>query len=98
MVTRKEIKSPKQRILTVCVQMFLEKGFKATTMLDIIREADVSSGTFQNIFRTKDGVLTELIDIISSGSSAKPQAACNCRRTPFCFMRLRLPFSLPSLS
>ena len=30
-------------------------------MLDLIREADVSSGTFQNIFRTKDGALMELI-------------------------------------
>lgn len=64
MVTRTEVKDPKQRILTVCVRMFVEKGFKNTTMLDIIREADVSSGTFQNIFRTKDGVLKELIDIM----------------------------------
>ena len=64
MVTRKEIKDPKQRILTVCVQMFIEKGFRATTMLDIIREADVSSGTFQNIFRTKDGVLNELANVM----------------------------------
>lgn len=64
MVTREEIKSPKQRILTVCVQMFIEKGFKSTTMLDIIREADVSAGTFQNIFRTKDGVLMELVNIM----------------------------------
>lgn len=61
MVTRNEVKDPKKRILMVCVQMFIEKGFKATTMLDIIREADVSSGTFQNIFKTKDGVLFELI-------------------------------------
>lgn len=64
MVTRNEVKDPKQRILTVCVRMFIEKGFKNTTMLDIIREADVSSGTFQNIFRTKDGVLKELIDVM----------------------------------
>lgn len=35
-------------------------------MLDIIREADVSSGTFQNIFRTKDGVLIELIGFMFS--------------------------------
>lgn len=61
MITRKQIKGPKKRILTVCVRMFIEKGFKATTMPDIIREADVSSGTFQNIFRTKDGALMELI-------------------------------------
>lgn len=64
MVTRENIKNPKQRIITVCVKLFIEKGFKATTMLDIIKEADVSSGTFQNIFRTKDGVLKELIDLM----------------------------------
>lgn len=62
MITKEQIKDPKLRILTVCVQMFIEKGFKSTTMLDIIREADVSSGTFQNIFKTKDGVLLYLID------------------------------------
>lgn len=64
MTTREKSKNPKQRIITVCVRLFIEKGFKATTMLDIIREADVSSGTFQNIFRTKDGVLKELADVM----------------------------------
>lgn len=66
MVTREHVKDPKKRILTACVQMFIERGFKGTTMLDIIREADVSSGTFQNIFRTKDGVLIELIGFMFS--------------------------------
>ena len=64
MITREQIKDPKQRILVVCVRMFIEKGFKATTMQDILREADVSSGTFQNIFRTKDGVLSELANVM----------------------------------
>lgn len=66
MITREEQKDPKKRILTVCVQMFIERGYKATTMLDIIREADVSSGTFQNIFRTKDGVLFSLTEFMFS--------------------------------
>ena len=64
MITKEQVKDPKLRILTVCVRMFIEKGFKSTTMLDIIREADVSSGTFQNIFKTKDGVLLYLIDVM----------------------------------
>ena len=64
MITREQVKNPQKRILMVCVQMFIEKGFKATTMMDIIREADVSSGTFQNIFKNKDGVLFELIDFM----------------------------------
>lgn len=75
MVTRTEVKDPKQRILTVCVRMFVEKGFKNTTMLDIIREADVSSGTFQNVFRTKDGVLKELIDIMFRNQFGAAQSA-----------------------
>lgn len=64
MVTRFEEKDPKKRILSVCVKMFIERGFKKTTMLDIIKEADVSAGTFQNIFKTKDGVLVELFEFM----------------------------------
>ena len=50
----------KKRILTVCVKLFLEKGYRRTTLAEIIEKADVSYSTFQNIFRAKDGVLTEL--------------------------------------
>ena len=50
----------KKRILTVCVKLFLEKGYKKATLAEIIEKADVSYSTFQNIFRAKDGVLTEL--------------------------------------
>ena len=52
MISRNEVKEPKKRILMTCVKMFIEKGFNKTTMLDIIKEADVSAGTFQNIFHT----------------------------------------------
>ena len=52
----------KKRILTVCVRLFLEKGYKRSTLAEIIEKADVSYSTFQNIFRAKDGVLTELVE------------------------------------
>ena len=41
----------KKRILTVCVKLFLEKGYKKATLAEIIEKADVSYSTFQNIFR-----------------------------------------------
>jgi len=66
MISREDEKDPKKRILTACVKMFIEKGFKETTMLDIINYADVSAGTFQNIFKTKDGVLLELVKFMFS--------------------------------
>ena len=37
----------KKRILTACVRLFLEKGYKGTTVAEIIREADVSASSFQ---------------------------------------------------
>lgn len=51
----------KKRILTVCVKLFLEQGYKKTKVSDIVQQAKVSNSIFQNIFRAKDGVLTELV-------------------------------------
>lgn len=51
----------KNRILTVCVKLFLQQGYKKTTVAEIVQKAGVSNSSFQNIFRAKDGVLTELV-------------------------------------
>ena len=56
----------KKRILTVCVKLFLEQGYKKTTVAEIVQKANVSNSTFQNIFRAKDGVLTELVEFMFS--------------------------------
>ena len=84
MITREQVKDPKRRILITCVQMFIEKGFKATTMLDIIREADVSSGTFQNIFKTKDGVLFELVDFMFKSQFEMARGLSEKQLSPVC--------------
>lgn len=52
----------RKRILSTCVRLFLEQGYKRTTLAEIVEKADVSFSSFQNIFRAKDGVLTELVD------------------------------------
>ena len=51
----------KKRILAVCVRLFLEQGYKKTTVAEIVTKAGVSTSSFQNIFRAKDGVLIELV-------------------------------------
>ena len=50
-----------KRILQACVRLFLEKGYHQTTMVQILKEAKVSSSSFQNLFHSKDGVLMELV-------------------------------------
>ena len=77
MISRQEVKDPKKRILTACVRMFIERGFKQTTMMDIIKEADVSAGTFQNAFRTKDGVLSALVEYMFDNQFAMARSALN---------------------
>lgn len=63
---RKDSRETKKRILQVCVKLFLEQGYKRTTMAEIIEKSGVSSSSFQNIFRAKDGVLTELVQFMFS--------------------------------
>ena len=56
----------KRRILKVCVKLFLEQGYKKTTVAEIVQKANGSNSSFQNIFRAKDGVLTELVEFMFS--------------------------------
>lgn len=50
----------KRRILSVCVRLFIENGYSKSTNVEILKQADVTSSTFYNIFHSKDGVLEEL--------------------------------------
>ena len=61
MAVRSDGLQTEKRILQVCVRLFLENGYHQTTMLQILKEAQVSSSSFQNLFRSKDGVLMELV-------------------------------------
>ena len=64
MALRKGSIETKNRILSACVRLFLRQGYHNTPISQMISEADVSVSTFQNIFRTKDGVLGELIEFM----------------------------------
>ena len=61
MAVRSDGLQTEKRILHTCVRLFLENGYRQTTMLQILKEAQVSSSSFQNLFRSKDGVLMELV-------------------------------------
>lgn len=76
MTLRKDTLETKRRILSVCVRLFLQQGYHATSISQIAAEAGISVSTFQNIFRTKDAVLHELIGFMFSGqfSAARDMA------------------------
>lgn len=72
----------KKRILTVCVKLFLEKGYRQTTLAEIIEKADVSYSTLQNIFRAKDGILTELVAFMFENQFAMARSAAGAKLPP----------------
>lgn len=74
----------KKRILAVCVKLFLEKGYKQTTMAEISEKASVSYSQFQNIFRAKDGVLTELVEFMFENQFAMARSAADEKLPPVC--------------
>lgn len=61
---RKDSEDARRRILSACVKLFIENGYKNTRMADILSAAKVSNSTFQNLFRSKDGVLMDLTEFM----------------------------------
>lgn len=74
----------KKRILTVCVRLFLEQGYKKTTVSEIVHKAEVSNSSFQNIFRAKDGVLTELVAFMFENQFAMARSTAGRQLPPVC--------------
>ena len=74
----------KKRILTVCVRLFLEQGYKKTTVSEIVHKAEVSNSSFQNIFRAKDGVLTELVAFMFENQFSMARSTAGRKLPPVC--------------
>ena len=72
----------KKRILTVCVKLFLEQGYKKTTVAEIVHKAAVSNSIFQNIFRAKAGVLTELAEFMFSNQFSMARGVVGTQLPP----------------
>lgn len=66
-IRRYDSQDTKRRILAASALLFLEKGYTDTRLAEILKQANVSASSFQNIFRTKDGVLTEFVSIMFDG-------------------------------
>lgn len=66
------------------MRLFLEQGYKKTTVAEIIKGAGVSCSSFQNIFRSKDGVLTELTQFMFENQFFAARKATDVNLPPVC--------------
>ena len=51
----------KEHLYHISMEMLIERGFQATTIRDICKEADVSVGTFYTYFDSKYSILFEVV-------------------------------------
>lgn len=49
-------------ILDAARRVFLERGYEAVTIRDVIRQTELASGTFYNYFRAKEDLLRALVE------------------------------------
>ncbi|MFJ5769688.1 TetR/AcrR family transcriptional regulator [Psychrobacillus sp. NPDC093180] len=52
----------KRNVLIAAQRLFIEKGFRSTTVNDIIEEANVSKGTFYNYFSSKNECIIAILE------------------------------------
>ena len=63
---RRDSSDTRQKILTVCIRLFLEQGYKNTTVTQIVDEAGVARGSYLNLFPTKEKILLDLVETMFS--------------------------------
>lgn len=56
------MKNRKHHVLLTAQRLFIEKGFAATSVQDIINESKISKGTFYNYFSSKNECIISILD------------------------------------
>jgi AcrR family transcriptional regulator len=59
--------STRDRLIGVAMRLFWEKGYGATSVADIVREADAHSGSLYHFFPTKQDLLLAVLDRYRAG-------------------------------
>ncbi len=56
-ISQKQRKIVRRKIIGACVDLMIEKGFKAATMREIARRSEIGDATIYNYFPTKESIL-----------------------------------------
>ena len=79
---RRDSSDTKRKILTVCVRLFLEQGYKNTSVSQIVDEAGVARGSYLNLFPTKDRILLELTETMFGGQFGVARSIADSKLPP----------------
>ena len=79
---RRDSSETKRKILTVCVRLFLEQGYKNTSVSQIVDEAGVARGSYLNLFPTKDKILLDLTETMFGGQFGVARSIADSKLPP----------------
>ena len=79
---RRNSNETKRKILTACVRLFLEEGYKSTSVSRIVEEAGVARGSYLNLFPTKDRILLELTETMFGGQFGVARSIADSKLPP----------------
>ena len=79
---RRDSSETKRKILTVCVRLFLEQGYKNTSVSQIVDEAGVARGSYLNLFPTKDRILLDLTETMFGGQFGMARSITDTKLPP----------------
>ena len=66
----------------MCVRLFLEQGYKNTSVSQIVDEAGVARGSYLNLFPTKDRILLELTETMFGGQFGVARSIAHSKLPP----------------
>ena len=66
----------------MCVRLFLEQGYKNTSVGQIVDEAGVARGSYLNLFPTKDRILLELTETMFGGQFGVARSIADSKLPP----------------
>lgn len=61
----------KKQIVNAALALFIDKGFAQTSIQDIVKQADISKGTFYNYFSSKSECLMAILEFVKEKSDQK---------------------------
>ncbi len=61
----------RQKILESSLELFGTKGYKSTTISDIVKKAGISKGLIYHYFESKDDILKQLVEFFTEGGGEK---------------------------